>query len=219
MTGSARRCDAAIFDLVGTLADTLADIAEAVIAGLSSMDLPTHPEEAYRDWVGEGVEHLAALAMPASHHPQMGELVRRFRAYYAEHVVQKSRAFPEVPAVLEALRAKGVLLAVLSNKMDLLTRRIVQVCFGDALLHPVYGERQGVARKPDPSAALGIASELGVEPARCLFVGDTAVDMNTARAAGMYGVGVTWGFRGREELEQSGAKVIIEAPGELLRLV
>ncbi len=219
MTGSERRFDAAIFDLDGTLADTLGDIAEAVNAGLASLQLPTHPAEAYRAWVGEGVEHLAGLALPPSHQAEIAELVARFRGYYAEHVVQKSRAFPQIPEVLDALCEKGLRLAVLSNKMDLLTRRIVEVCFGEGRLHPVLGERAGIPRKPDPSAALGIAQELGVPASRCLFVGDTAVDMNTARTAGMYGVGVTWGFRGRDELEAAGAQVIISEPAELLRLV
>lgn len=214
-----RRFGAVIFDLDGTLADTLGDIGEAMNAALAQMGHPTHDLETFRKLVGEGVEHLAIGALPPDRPQDVPELVRHFRRHYADHAVPKSRAFPGVPELLEALCARGLRTAVLSNKLDALTKQVVAVCLGDWPLQPVYGERTGVARKPDPAAALGIASELGVLPERCLFVGDTAVDMKTAESAGMFGVGVLWGFRGRDELASNGAKAIIAQPSELLALI
>ncbi len=214
-----RRFDAAIFDLDGTLADTLGDIADAMNRALTDLGCPTHDLETYRMLVGEGVEHLAQGALPAHRSDAVPEAVRHFRRHYAEHVVEHSRVFPGVDAMLEALCARDLRVAVLSNKLDALTKRVVQVCLSRWPLEPVYGERQGVARKPDPAAALEIARELRVEPSRCVFVGDTAVDMKTARNAGMFGVGVLWGFRGRDELEGNGARAIISRPEELLALI
>jgi phosphoglycolate phosphatase len=213
------RFEAVIFDLDGTLADTLDDIACAMNGALVSLGLPPHPNEAYRHLVGEGAEHLARRALPPGQQAQVPEAVRRFRQHYAEHVVARSRPFDDIPPLLDALTARGVAMAVLSNKLDALTRRIVELCFGRWPLWPVHGEREGVPRKPDPRAALGIAAELGVVPGRCLFVGDTGVDMRTAAAAGMYGVGVLWGFRGRDELASAGARAIIARPQELLALL
>lgn len=218
-TSAGGRFDAAIFDLDGTLADTLQDIADAMNGALSSLGFPEHSLQTYRGLVGEGVEHLARGALPPGEEARVPEAVTHFRSHYAEHIVSRSRPFPEIPALLDALCARGVRVAVLSNKLDALTRSIVSVCFGRWPVQPVYGERQGVPRKPDPTAALGIAAELGVSPERCLFIGDTAVDMKTALNAGMYPVGVLWGFRGEDELQAAGAKVIIATPAELLPLV
>lgn len=207
---------AVIFDLDGTLADTLDDIADAMNAALAHLGQPTHSREDYRAFVGAGVVNLARVTLPSDRQDLLDRAVELFRAHYQAHIVDRTRAFPDVPAMLDALVAQGLKLAVLSNKIDAMTRRIVESCFAGWPLFPVFGERAGVPKKPDPQAALEIAQLLGVEPARCAFVGDTAYDILTAVNAGMYPVGVTWGFRAREEMAGAGAKAMIDSPLELL---
>ncbi|HEX8704114.1 MAG TPA: HAD family hydrolase [Myxococcaceae bacterium] len=207
---------AAIFDLDGTLVDSLADIATAMNHSLAHHGLPTHPLPDYRQYVGEGVMQLVRKAVPAGQDGLHESVLTVYRAYYAEHLFDQTYVFPGVPAVLSALAAEGVRLAVLSNKSDGFTKRLVEGLLPAVPFVAVYGERPGVPRKPDPTAALGLAAELGVEPADCAFVGDTPVDMNTARNAGMYGVGVTWGFRSAGELQATGARSLATTSEELL---
>lgn len=213
------RFDAVIFDLDGTLADTLQDIADAMNAALVKLGQPTHSTEAYQQLVGEGIENLARRALPSGQEALVPEAVTQFRAHYAAHLVDQTRPFPGIPALLDALVARGERLAVLSNKRDDMTRQIVAQCFGRWRFEATFGERPGVPRKPDPAAALEIASMLGVDPERCAFVGDTNVDMQTATNAGMYAVGVLWGFRSEAELRSSGAHALIDTPEALLPLL
>jgi phosphoglycolate phosphatase len=207
---------AAIFDLDGTLVDSLADIATAMNHSLAHHGLPTHPIPDYRHYVGEGVMQLVRKAVPADRDGLHDSVLAVYRAYYAEHLFDQTYVFPGIPGVLSALAAEGVRLAVLSNKSDAFTRRLVEGLLPEVPFVAVYGERPGVPRKPDPTAALGLAGELGVAPGDCAFVGDTPVDMNTARNAGMYGVGVTWGFRSAEELRATGARSLATTSEELL---
>lgn len=215
----APRFAAAIFDLDGTLVDSLADIAAAMNWALARHGLPTHPEAAYRGFVGEGVRELVrrSAGLATAEGPQHALLLESYRAYYAEHLLDRTRPFPGIAPLLERLAAGGVRLGVLSNKSDAFTRQLVQALFPGHAFGAVYGERPGVARKPDPSAALALAAELGVAPGACAFVGDTPVDMKTARAAGMHAVGVTWGFRGAEELSAHGAQALARGADELWR--
>jgi phosphoglycolate phosphatase len=207
---------AAIFDLDGTLVDSLADIATAMNHSLTHHGLPTHPLADYRQYVGEGVMQLVRKATPADQEALHASVLTVYRAYYSEHLFDQTFVFPGIPAVLSALAADGVRLAVLSNKSDGFTRRLVEGLLPGVPFVAVYGERTGVPRKPDPTAALGLATELDVAPEDCAFVGDTPVDMNTARNAGMYGVGVTWGFRSTEELRATGARSLATTADELL---
>lgn len=207
---------AAIFDLDGTLVDSLEDIASAMNHSLSQHGLPTHPTAAYRHYVGEGVMQLVRKATPAGQEALHASVLAVYRAWYAEHLFDRTYVFEGVPAVLSQLAAEEVRLAVLSNKADVFTRRLVEGLLPGIAFAAVYGERPGVPRKPDPTAALGLAVELGVAPADCAFVGDTPVDMDTARNAGMYGIGVTWGFRGSEELRAHGARALATTAQELL---
>lgn len=209
---------AVIFDLDGTLADTLHDIMAAMNHVLSARGLPTHDERAYRQFIGEGARRLAEKAsggMGAS----VDELVAAFRERYFAHLIEHSAPYPGVLELLRELHARGLALAVLSNKPHDATRRVVHELFDDVPLHPVLGQRDGVARKPDPAAALEIARTLQLEPAQCAFVGDTRVDMQTARAAGMRAIGVHWGFRAAPELHEAGAFAVIGRPPELLSLL
>jgi phosphoglycolate phosphatase len=206
---------AALFDLDGTLVDSLADIAAAMNHSLTHHGLPTHPTGAYRYLVGEGVMQLAQKAAAGGDEALHTSLVTVYRAYYAEHLFDQTVVFPGLMPLLADLASERVRLAVLSNKSDAFTKKLVKGLFPDVPFAAVYGERPGIPRKPDPTAAVALAQELGVAPGDCAFVGDTAVDMDTARGAGMVSIGVTWGFRAVEELRAHGAQAIAATAAEL----
>ncbi|WP_375768400.1 HAD family hydrolase [Archangium gephyra] len=208
---------AALFDLDGTLLDSLRDIGAAMNHALATHGLPVHPLADYRRFVGEGVRVLVSRAVPPGLEDSHEPVLAAYKAFYAEHLLDHTHPYPGVREVLARLQDEGVKLAVLSNKPDAATRRLVEALLPEVRFGVVYGERAGVPRKPDPTAALGIAAELGVGPGDCAFIGDTAVDMDTARAAGMYGVGVTWGFRDVEELQAHGARALAHTADELLQ--
>jgi phosphoglycolate phosphatase len=177
---------------------------------------PLHSMEAHRFLVGEGIEQLAQKAMPPGQDDQIQSLIDDYRRHYAEHALDQTAAFEGVPELLDALAGQGIALAVLSNKRHDFTTQVVKHALSRWRFGAVYGERTSVPRKPDPQAALEIARELQVKPERCAFVGDTSIDMGTARAAGMFAVGVLWGFRDERELRDTGAQAIIRHPRELL---
>jgi len=212
------RFDAVIFDLDGTLADTLRDIAVSANEALRRMGVPEHPLDAYRYFVGDGVAMLAERALPADARARVPEFASAFDLAYREHYLDTTRLYDGMAALVEALRARGLRLAVLSNKPDKFVRATVAALTGEGIFSAVLGVRDDVPRKPDPRGALRVAAELGVSPARVLYLGDTSTDMVTARAAGMEPVGVAWGFRPREELVAAGARRIVERPEEVLAL-
>jgi phosphoglycolate phosphatase len=212
------RIDGVIFDLDGTLVDTLADIADALNHVLAARGLPTHGLDDYRRFIGAGVELLVQRAVPETALAHGPAIIAEYRAYYAEHMLDRSVPYPGIAEMLAQLGSGGVPLSVLSNKPDAATRHIIAALFPEVPFVDVVGQRPDRPRKPDPSVALELAARLRVAPARCAFVGDSDFDMQTARAAGMLAVGVTWGFRGSAELMQNGAHALIERPAELLRL-
>jgi phosphoglycolate phosphatase len=185
---------ALIFDLDGTLVDSLGDIGGSMNRTLAAFGWPTHPLEAYRSFVGEGVDSLALHAMPADQQHRRAELVAAYLRDYTVHMFAGSPIFPGVAEVIATLRLP---LAVLSNKTDAPTQALCAKLF-PGRFRVVRGALPGVAKKPDPAAALAIAAELGIPPQLCGYVGDTAIDLATARAAGMVSIGVTWGFRPEE---------------------
>lgn len=209
---------AVLFDLDGTLVDSIDDLADAMNHALAQQGLPLHEVSAYRLMVGEGVETLARRALPAGRSELLPGVLAAFRDHYAAHFADKTAPYPGIPELLARLPGAGCKLAVLSNKREDFTRAVVQALFPKVPFDQVRGERSGVPRKPDPTAAFDLARELGVPPEACAFVGDTAVDMDTARAAGMFAVGVLWGFRSKEELVNHGARVLLAHPLELLDL-
>ncbi|HEU4407833.1 MAG TPA: HAD family hydrolase [Polyangiaceae bacterium] len=209
-----------LFDLDGTLVDSLADIAGAMNEALGEAGAPTHAPEAYRRFVGEGVDVLARRAAPpaiAGDDARRAALVARYQAIYAGRLTRETRPYPGVPELVASLRARGLPLGVLSNKPDPATRLLVAALFPAGSFAAVRGQRPGVPRKPDPGAALALAAELGREPAEIAFVGDTSVDVRTARAAGMLAVGVRWGFR-PDELGEAGADLLVDEPAALASL-
>ncbi|MFP2933452.1 HAD family hydrolase, partial [Pyxidicoccus sp. 3LG] len=178
---------AVVFDLDGTLVDSLGDIADAMNHALAHHGLPVHPEPAYLRFVGEGVKELVRRAVPGGREDLLEPVLATYRVHYDTHLFDRTVPYPGVTGVLAALAEEGVRLGVLSNKSDGFVKRLVERLLPGVRFHAVYGERPGVPRKPDPTAALALAAELGTPPGGCGFVGDTSTDMETARAAGMYG--------------------------------
>ncbi len=209
---------AVLFDLDGTLVDSLLDIATLMNATLASHGLPTHPVDAYRRFVGRGITVLAERASEGSG-ADVAALVAELRARYRAAPVTRTRPYDGVAELLAALRARGLPLAVLSNKPHELSVAIVERLFATGTFALVLGQREDTPRKPDPSAALALAHTLGVAPERCAFVGDTDVDVITATRAGMLPVGVAWGFQRRDALVAAGAAHILERPEDFLVLL
>ena len=214
---------AILFDLDGTLVDSLADIADAMEGVLAELGLGGHPLGAYRRFIGEGARRLVEQALEASDAAADAELraiaFERFRERYLSALTLRSHCYEGVEALLEALNARGLKLAVLSNKPHEATVRVVERLLGAHPFAQVLGESERTPPKPDPRGASRIAETLGVEPAAVLFVGDTPIDVQTARAAGMRPIGVGWGMRDRLELEAAGAEAVIEHPADLLGLL
>lgn len=212
---------AILFDLDGTLLDTLDDIAAAANRVLATRGFPTHPHSAYRMFIGEGVARLIARVLPEAHRdpPTVQACVDAYAQEYARGWKDRTQPYAGVPELLDALVARGLPLAVLSNKPDAFTQQCVREWLAKWTFAAVLGASDAFPRKPDPAGALETARRLGVSPADCLYVGDSGVDMQTARAAGMGAVGALWGFRDKEELLSAGAQVLIERPGEVLDLL
>jgi phosphoglycolate phosphatase len=211
------RFQAVIFDLDGTLADSLRDLGEAMNRALADAGKPTHPLEAYRHFVGEGVDVMVARAAAPEVRPEvLRGIIDGYRRHYGLIDHAHTQPYEGIPALLDALTAAKVPMAVLSNKRDDFTKLLVKQRFGSWRFAEVRGEREGVPRKPDPTAAFEVALALNVLPANICFVGDTAIDMKTAVNAGMQRVGCSWGFRDRAELLGAGAQRVIAHPMELL---
>lgn len=210
---------AILFDFDGTLVDTLDDIADAMNHALVANDLAPHPTDAYRALVGEGVGRLVERALPAHRQDLQEPVLDELSVYYTEHMVDKSRPYPGVPELLDELARREIPMAVLSNKPHEATAWMVERLLGDWEFERVYGESEAVPRKPDPTGALRIAREVGIEPTAWLYLGDTSTDMQTAAAAGMLPVGALWGFRDREELLEHGAQALVERPEEVVGLL
>ena len=174
-----------------------------------------------RSFIGDGVRNLVTrvLGPPGPSDPALlDRAVAEFRRHYGAHLFDRTAPYPGIVALLDGLATRNIPVAVLSNKMDQATRAIVDRFFPGRFA-AVVGERDGVPRKPDPTAALALAARLGVPPARCFLVGDGAADMEAAVRAGMMPIGVTWGFRGAEELREHGASAIIDRPDDVLGIL
>jgi phosphoglycolate phosphatase len=208
---------ALLFDLDGTLADTLADLANATNWALIQLGCPPHPPNKYRDMVGDGARQLCERALPPARKELLEKTVDLMRRRYAETWHDKTRLYPGIAKLMPALAQYK--LAVLSNKPDDFTKQIVEYYFRPNPFHVVRGQLPGVPLKPDPTAALEIAGQLEVPVRDWLYLGDTNTDMKTARAAGMAPVGVLWGFRNRDELSKAGAKALMERPEQILALL
>jgi phosphoglycolate phosphatase len=209
---------ALLFDLDGTLLNTLEGITLAGNAVLAESGFATYSVNAYRLLVGAGVRKLFERALPP--HAATPALIEscagRFRDAYRTTWTTGTRAYDGIPELLGELARRQLPMAVLSNKPDEFTQQCVREYFANAPFAAVLGERQGVPPKPDPTGARQIVKALGIPPGQFLYLGDTSIDMETARSAGMTPLGALWGFRDREELVAAGAKGVIAHPRELL---
>ncbi len=214
---SAGRAKAVIFDLDGTLLDTLGDIADSMNAVLASHGLPVHELKAYRSMVGSGMEALARRALPPGFPAEaVPGIVESLIREYDRRFSATSRPFPGIPEVLTALSKRGIPLAVLSNKPENFTELMVRTLLQQWDFREVRGLSPGSPRKPDPAIALEIARSLGLPPEEVVIVGDSDIDMQTALKAGMRSVGVLWGYQERERLVSGGADIVVDSPRDLL---
>lgn len=216
-----RSYPALVFDLDGTLIDSLRDISEAANASLVEQGFPDHALESYRRFVGDGVRVLFERALPADRRDP--ELITRCAAGFATHYAlgwnRHTQLYAGIAGLLDELSRRRVRLAVLSNKPHPFTCQCVRHFLSAWNFEVVAGQKEGIPKKPDPAGAVAVANELGVNPGQLALVGDSSVDMETARNAGLDAIGVSWGFRSREELWQHGAQVVIDDPRQLLDLL
>lgn len=212
---------AVLFDLDGTLLDTIDDLTDAMNAALSACGLPTHTVDACKYFVGDGVRNFALRALPQDHRDEatLAKVIPLYRDAYSKNWDNKTRPYEGVGELLDALAARGLKLIVYSNKPDKFTNLTVRKLLPRWPFVAIVGARESWPNKPDPSAALDIVAKLGLSPREVVYVGDTSTDMKTAVAAGMYAVGALWGFRTADELTASGAKALIAKPTELLPLL
>jgi phosphoglycolate phosphatase len=180
--------------------------------------LPQHALAAYNYFVGDGIDMLVRRALPfeVADEEELNRFIREMKKEYAGRWLSKTRPYPGVPEMLAAFAAAGFAMAVLSNKPDEASKEIVKALLPDTAFRMVMGATPERPKKPDPSAALEIASRLNIAPEDFIFIGDTSIDMQTARAAGMFPIGVLWGFRPAEELIAAGGKMFFEHPADLL---
>jgi phosphoglycolate phosphatase len=212
---------AAIFDLDGTLLDTLQDIAEATNEVLCSLGFAPHPVSAYRLFVGDGIEALAHRVLPPDRRADktIASVVSLLRKGFLKRGGQNVTPYGGIPEIVEQFKLEGIALAILSNKPDDAAQKSVKQCFPKASFEIVVGAREAAPKKPDPAQALHIASVLSVSPEHTLFIGDTHIDMQTARNARMVAVGVLWGFRPADDLICHGAQILVKNPSDLHYLI
>lgn len=210
---------AVIFDLDGTLLNTLGDLRAATNHALEVRGLPPHSMEEIRQFIGNGIRLLICRAMPeGTPEAEIDAALDDFKAYYAAHIHDRTVPFDGIPQLLTALRKRGVKVAVLSNKIDSASQQLIEYFF-PGKTDVVFGEHVGVPRKPDPTSCRMVMQQLGVQPEQVLYVGDSGTDMQTAKNAGLYAVGVTWGFRSKEVLLEYGADILVHRPEQILQIL
>ena len=210
---------AVIFDLDGTLLNTLGDLRAATNHALEVRGLPPHSMEEIRQFIGNGIRLLICRAIPeGTPEAEIDAALDDFKAYYAAHIHDRTVPYDGIPQLLTALRKRGIKVAVLSNKIDSASQQLIEYFFPEKT-DVVFGEHVGVPRKPDPTSCRMVMQQLGVQPEQVLYVGDSGTDMQTAKNAGLYAVGVTWGFRSKEVLLKYGADVLVHRPEQILQIL
>jgi phosphoglycolate phosphatase len=212
---------AILFDLDGTLLDTLRDLADSGNEVLAARGFPAHPVDAYRTFIGNGMMNLVRDIFPDRHRPDEGQetdqVLAEYREAYGRNWKNTTRPYEGINELLDTLTEQQIPIGVLSNKAHDFTEKCVDAFLSNWNWDVVLGAREGIPKKPDPAGAIEAAERLGVTATDCWFVGDSDVDMFTAVNAGMHAIGVSWGFRSVEELRAAGAEIVIQNPAELLK--
>lgn len=209
---------AIIFDLDGTLIDSLEDLADAMNNVLKKNRFPAHPADAYKYFIGDGMEKLVERALPVEQRdPEtIARCIAAMKREYPGQGGHKTRPYEGIPEVIEAFHRAGLKMAILTNKPDGPTREVVSKLLPKQYFEAVRGAGPEFPLKPDPAGALHLVERFAVAPAQCLFLGDSAVDMQTASKTGIYAAGVLWGFRTADELISAGARMLVKSPADLL---
>lgn len=209
----------AIFDLDGTLLDTLQDLSDSTNYALESFGYPKRTTEEIRQFVGNGIEKLIERAVPADISPdKRKQVLDRFKTHYAEHCEDHTAPYKGVTELLDHLTEKNLPIAVVSNKIDSAVQSLCRKYFGNRFVFAV-GEREGIRRKPYPDSVFEVLAKAGVLPSEALYIGDSEVDIITAKNAGTDMICVTWGFRDRDFLSESGAELFADSISQLERLI
>ena len=210
---------AVIFDMDGTLLDTLQDLADSMNHVLKNLGFPEHPREAYKYFVGQGMDILVRKALPSEHLNEslVTQCIEAMREEYLKNWDRTTRPYPGIPELLDALTREKIPMTILSNKPHDFTLFVAARLLDKWTFPIILGARPGVPKKPDPAGALEIAETLKLPPKEILYLGDTGTDMKTATSAGMFPVGALWGFRTASELTAEGARVLIDRPQDLLK--
>lgn len=210
-----------IFDLDGTLLNTIEDLAQSANYALEKNEFATHSMASYPFFVGNGVRRLITRVLPEDHRDEetVDRLLKDFKEYYNEHCTQYTRPYDGMPELLMDLHEMGVRMAVASNKYQMAVDKIIHHYFPDINFVAIEGQREGMNIKPDPSVVFSILAKAQVPKAETLYVGDSGVDMETARRACVDSVGVTWGFRPQKELNEYHADCIVNRPLDILDVV
>lgn len=212
---------AVIFDLDGTLLNTLADLGNAVNHVLIKHSFPPHELEAYRFFVGDGARMLVSRALPSPMRDEktIDTCLGEFLEHYERNSDLETDLYPGVPEMLDKLTDLGIRLAVLSNKPHALTLQSVDRYFSRWEFEAIFGQREGIPQKPDPAGALMIADKTGIPASSFLYVGDSGTDMKTAVSAGMFPAGALWGFRTAAELKANGARILLNHPLDVFKIM
>lgn len=210
-----------VFDLDGTLLNSLEDLADSANNVLEQHGFPTHPVDAYRYFVGDGVRKLIERILPMEERTdaRIEQCRQEFVAYYKVHMEDKTSVYKGITELLTELKKRRLKVAVATNKVHIAVKPLMEKYFPGIQFDSMIGQREGVPVKPAPQIMYDILKETGCEPSETLHVGDTATDMQLAHNAGITPVGVLWGYRPLEELQEAGARYIIEHPLELLKFV
>lgn len=214
-----KQFDTVIFDLDGTLLNTLDDLADSVNFALGQYEFPCRKKDEVRCFVGNGVARLIELSIPDGlNNPNYEKCLLDFRNHYSKNMQNKTRAYKGIIEILEKLSKENYKLAIVSNKFDSAVKELNKVYF-EEYIKVAIGESANVAKKPAPDTVIKALNELGTTADKALYVGDSEVDVKTAKNSGVKCIGVTWGFRDREILEREGADYIIDKPKELLKII
>lgn len=209
-----------IFDLDGTLLNTIEDLANACNYALTTLGYKTHDVEKYKTFVGNGRYKLVERMLPEDNRSveNIEKALELFDSYYEKHMIDMTKPYDGIMEMLDCLISKSINIAVVSNKPHEFTTEVVKNYFGNRF-EVVYGHKKNTKEKPDPWAVLEVIDEFKVNKDECLYVGDSEIDINTAKNAGVKSVGVEWGFRGKGELESAGANYIVNKPEQILEIL